>query len=91
MRVKGRFVSDGDGARFNKLKNIRRRSTGRPTAVDDSQATADCRHSDSAGRFQFGGRRIVELDYIIDQLSRGCWFCGSNLKVPSLYFIIGYG
>jgi len=90
MRVKGRFISAGNARRLNRLEDIRRhkrslipqRTGANPAAASvDPHTTTACRHS--AERFRFGGRRIVELDYVVEQLARGCWFCGSYLKVTS--------
>ena len=82
MRFKGRFISAGDASRLNKLQGIRRRqltcTSSQGTGTDRQDPTA-CQNSTE--RFRFGGRRVVELDYLVEQLARGCWLCGSNLKV----------
>ena len=77
MRFKGRFISAGDASRLDKLQGIRRSSQRIGTDyLQDPTAGQN-----STERFRFDGRRVVELDHLIEQLARGCWFCGSTLKV----------
>jgi hypothetical protein len=79
MRFKGRFISAGDASRLNKLYRRQPICESAHGTGTDPQISTACQQSTE--RFRFGGRRIVELDYLVEQLTRGCWLCGSNLKV----------
>jgi len=72
MRHKGQFVTKRVGKQLAQIK----------TLCNKRAATKTDREADTpTSSFTFEGRRIVDLGYLAEQLSRGCCVCDTSLQL----------
>jgi hypothetical protein len=97
MRHKGRFVTNGNNNRFKALERGRGRcridQQDRKKCADATCVNADVEATIQRSTFSFPfiGRRVVELGFVAEQLSRGCRVCGTILQLVDTRFERRYG
>ena len=92
MRHKGQFVTNGNNNRFRALErgrelsrvDLRDKNERRDTTCVNADVGAIIPSQSST--FQFSVRRVFELGFVAEQLSKGCRVCGTTLQLVDTRF-----